>query len=169
MIPRRVRFSLARVSCDHSVVFGGFAAASLATRIDDARPTVMVTSDAGMRAGKAIPYKHLVDEALRFAKHPPAKVLIVDRGIDKGMARTPGRDVDYADARARHRFARALCVARFVRAVYTLHSVTTAAKACARHRRLLVRARELDAAHLRPLAPAIRLVCTSYSVGRRPP
>src|SRR6187455_303487 len=90
-----------RIGAIHSVVFGGFAAASLATRIDDARPRVMVTSDAGMRGGKAVPYKHLVDEALRLAKHPPPKVLIVDRGLDRAMARTPGRDVDYAEARAR--------------------------------------------------------------------
>ncbi len=99
----------ARLGAIHSVVFGGFAAASLATRIDDARPKVMVTSDAGMRGGKAVPYKHLVDEALRLAKHPPAKVLIVDRGLDKAMARTPGRDIDYAEARARHMGANVPC------------------------------------------------------------
>ena len=51
----------ARIGAIHSVVFGGFASASLATRIDDAKPKVMITSDAGMRAGKVIPYKHLVD------------------------------------------------------------------------------------------------------------
>ena len=99
----------ARLGAIHSVVFGGFAAASLATRIDDARPKVMVTSDAGMRGGKAVPYKHLVDDALRLAKHPPAKVLIVDRGLDKAMARTPGRDIDYAEARARHMGANVPC------------------------------------------------------------
>ena len=99
----------ARLGAIHSVVFGGFAAASLAMRIDDARPKAMVTSDAGMRGGKAVPYKHLVDEALRLAKHPPAKVLIVDRGLDKAMARTPGRDVDYAEARARHLDAKVPC------------------------------------------------------------
>jgi propionyl-CoA synthetase len=62
-----------------------------------------------MRAGKAIPYKHLVDEANRLAMHPPAKVLIVDRGIDKAMPRTAGRDVDYAEARARHLDAQVPC------------------------------------------------------------
>ncbi len=60
----------ARIGAIHSVVFGGFAAASLATRIDDAKPKVMVTSDAGMRGGKAVPYKHLVDEAIRLAQAP---------------------------------------------------------------------------------------------------
>ena len=100
----------ARIGAIHSVVFGGFAAASLATRIDDARPKAMITSDAGMRGGKPVPYKHLVDEALSLAKHPPAKVLIVDRGLDRAMARTAGRDVDYAELRARHLHAQVPCV-----------------------------------------------------------
>ncbi|HVE50343.1 MAG TPA: propionate--CoA ligase [Casimicrobiaceae bacterium] len=90
-----------RIGAIHSVVFGGFAAASLATRIDDAKPQLMITADAGMRAGKAVPYKHLVDEALRLAKHPPQHVVIVDRGI-AGMSRTQGRDLDYATLRDQH-------------------------------------------------------------------
>ncbi len=92
----------ARIGAIHSVVFGGFAAASLATRIDDAKPVLMVTADAGMRGGRAIPYKHLVDEACALAKFPPAKVLIVDRGLDTGFARVAGRDLDYADLREQH-------------------------------------------------------------------
>ncbi len=90
----------ARIGAIHSVVFGGFAAASLATRIDDAKPKLMVTSDAGMRAGRAVPYKHLVDEAIRLAASPPHKVIIVNRGIDKAMPVVPGRDLDYAALRA---------------------------------------------------------------------
>src|SRR5438876_1302590 len=98
MIPEAVfaMLACARIGAIHSVVFGGFAAASLATRIDDASPTVMITSDAGMRAGKAIPYKHLVDDAIRLSKNPPAKVVIVDRGLDTNMSRAAGRDLDYA-------------------------------------------------------------------------
>jgi propionyl-CoA synthetase len=99
----------ARIGAIHSVVFGGFAAASLATRIDDARPALLVTADAGMRAGKAIAYKPLVDEALRIARHPPPRVILVDRGIDRGFARTPGRDLDYATLRAEHDGARVPC------------------------------------------------------------
>jgi len=99
----------ARIGAIHSVVFGGFAAASLATRIDDARPALLVTADAGMRAGKAIAYKPLVDEALRIARHPPPTVILVDRGIDRGFARTPGRDLDYATLRAEHDDARVPC------------------------------------------------------------
>ena len=90
----------ARIGAVHSVVFGGFAAASLATRIDDARPKLMVTSDAGMRGGKPVPYKHLVDEAIRLAANPPARVIIVNRGLDPGMAVVAGRDLDYATLRA---------------------------------------------------------------------
>ena len=99
----------ARIGAIHSVVFGGFAPASLASRIDDARPRVLFTADAGMRGGKAIPYKHLVDDALRIARHPPKSVVIVDRGLDKAMPRTAGRDVDYASARAAHMSASVPC------------------------------------------------------------
>lgn len=104
MIPEAcfAMLACARIGAVHSVVFGGFAPASLATRIDDAQPVLMVSADAGMRGGKAIPYKHLVDEACRLAEHPPEHVLIVDRGIDKGFARTEGRDVDYAQMRRKH-------------------------------------------------------------------
>ncbi|MCM8596332.1 propionate--CoA ligase [Accumulibacter sp.] len=92
----------ARIGAIHSVVFGGFASGSLATRIDDATPKIVVSSDAGMRAGKAVPYKHLLDEAIELAQHKPAKVLMVDRGLDKGFNRVEGRDVDYATLRAQH-------------------------------------------------------------------
>jgi propionyl-CoA synthetase len=104
MIPEAVfaMLACARIGAIHSVVFGGFAAASLATRIDDARPKLMITADAGMRGGKAIHYKHLVDEAVSAAAHPPMWVVIYDRGIDKAMTRVEGRDLDYATLAARH-------------------------------------------------------------------
>ena len=104
MTPEAVFAMLAtvRLGAIHSVVFGGFAAASLAARIDDARPKVVVTSDAGSRMGKVVPLKPLVDEAIGLAKSPPAKVLLVDRGLDKSVRRMEGRDVDYAAARERH-------------------------------------------------------------------
>jgi len=102
MIPEAVFAMLAtvRLGAIHSVVFGGFAAASLAARIDDAQPKVMVTADAGMRMGRMIALKPLVDEAIRLSKQPPGKVLIVDRALDRSMTRVAGRDVDYAEARA---------------------------------------------------------------------
>ena len=92
----------ARLGAIHSVVFGGFAAHNLALRIDDAKPVLLVCADAGMRGGKVIPYKPLVDEALRAAKSPPAKVLIVSRGLDRDLKRVPERDVDYAERRLDH-------------------------------------------------------------------
>ena len=100
----------ARIGAIHSVVFGGFASGSLATRIDDATPKLIVSSDAGMRGGKAVPYKNLLDEACKLAAHPPAHVLMIDRGLDKGFNRVEGRDVDYATLRARHMDADVPCV-----------------------------------------------------------
>ncbi|MBN8282897.1 propionate--CoA ligase [Zoogloea sp.] len=91
-----------RIGAIHSVVFGGFASHSLATRIDDAKPTVIVSSDAGMRGGRPVPYKHLLDEAIGLAEHKPAAVLMVNRGLDKDMNVVVGRDVDYATLRAKH-------------------------------------------------------------------
>jgi propionyl-CoA synthetase len=88
----------ARIGAIHSVVFGGFASNSLATRIDDAKPKLIVSADAGSRAGKAIPYKPLLDEAIRLAQHKPAHVLLVNRGL-AAMEITAGRDVDYATLR----------------------------------------------------------------------
>jgi propionyl-CoA synthetase len=110
MIPEAAFAMLAcvRIGAIHSVVFGGFASVSLATRIDDARPKVVVSADAGSRAGKAVPYKHLLDEAIALAKFPPQKVLLVDRGLAE-MKRVPGRDVDYARARAEQMNAEVPC------------------------------------------------------------
>ncbi len=104
MIPEAIfaMLACARLGAIHSVVFGGFAPASLALRIDDAQPKVMVTADAGMRAGRVIPYKHLVDEAVRLSRKPPANVVIVNRGLDKDMKLTAGRDLDYAQLANQH-------------------------------------------------------------------
>ncbi|MBC3919541.1 propionate--CoA ligase [Undibacterium sp. CY18W] len=91
----------ARIGAVHSVVFGGFASKSLGTRIDDARPVLVVSADAGMRGGKAVPYKPLLDEAIALAEHKPAHVLLVNRGLD-AMQLVAGSDVDYATARTQH-------------------------------------------------------------------
>ncbi|MEL1265048.1 propionate--CoA ligase [Pseudoxanthomonas putridarboris] len=90
----------ARIGAIHSVVFGGFAAHNLALRIDDAQPKLLVAADAGMRGGRVIPYKPLVDEACAKANTPPPKVLIVSRGLDAAEPKVPGRDEDYAALRA---------------------------------------------------------------------
>jgi propionyl-CoA synthetase len=99
----------ARIGAIHSVVFGGFAAASLAARIDDARPKLMVTSDGGSRMGKRVPYKPLVDESIRLAKHPPRKVLILNRGLDPAMPSVAGRDVDWQTLAREHASALVPC------------------------------------------------------------
>lgn len=91
----------ARIGAIHSVVFGGFASHSLASRIDDATPKLIISSEAGSRAGKVVPYKGLLDEALSLASHKPAKVLMVLRGlVDCPMV--AGRDVDYAELQEKH-------------------------------------------------------------------
>jgi propionyl-CoA synthetase len=99
----------ARIGAIHSVVFGGFAAASLAARIDDAKPALMITADGGSRMGKSVLYKSLVDESLKLAKHPPAKVLLFRRGLDPNLAVVPGRDVDWTELAREHRGAEVPC------------------------------------------------------------
>jgi len=89
----------ARIGAIHSVVFGGFASASLATRIEDASPALIVSSDAGSRGGKVIPYKPLLDKAIELSSHKPPKVLLVDRSLAP-MDKQAGRDLDYATERA---------------------------------------------------------------------
>ena len=98
-----------RIGAIHSVVFGGFASHSLASRIDDAQPKAIVSADAGMRGGKAVPYKHLLDAAIDLATHKPAKVLMVNRGLAPLNA-VAGRDVDYATERAKVMDANVPCV-----------------------------------------------------------
>ena len=104
MIPESAfaMLACARIGAIHSVVFGGFASHSLAARIDDAKPKLVISADAGMRAGKVVQYKPLLDEAIRLAAAKPEKVLLVDRGLDRGMNRVAGRDLDWAALRAKH-------------------------------------------------------------------
>lgn len=97
MIPEAAFAMLAcvRIGAIHSVVFGGFASVSLASRIDDAEPKVIVSADAGSRGGKVVPYKGLLDEAINLAKSKPSKVIMVNRGL-ADMPMQAGRDEDYA-------------------------------------------------------------------------
>jgi propionyl-CoA synthetase len=103
MVPEAVfaMLACARIGAIHSVVFGGFASVSLATRIDDAKPKVIVSADAGSRAGKPVPYKNLLDEAIKLAQFPPQKVVLVNRGLAE-MPMVAGRDLDYGHLRAEH-------------------------------------------------------------------
>jgi propionyl-CoA synthetase len=118
----------ARVGAIHSVVFGGFASGSLASRIDDAEPVVIVSSDAGSRSGKVVPYKPLLDEAIALARHKPNKVLLVSRGLSP-MRLVPQRDVDYATLREQHLHTEVPCVRLDATAPsYTLYTSGTTGK-----------------------------------------
>jgi propionyl-CoA synthetase len=93
-----------RIGAIHSVVFGGFASHSLASRIEDATPKMIITAEAGMRGGKAVPYKPLLDEAITLSSYKPAKVLIVNRGLTE-FVMVDGRDLDYTAERLAHMHA----------------------------------------------------------------
>jgi len=124
MIPEATfaMLACARLGAIHSVVFGGFASASLAARIEDARPTVIVSADAGSRGGKVIPYKPLLDTAIEQAAHKPAHVVMVDRGLAPA-AHVDGRDVAWADLRAQHAQAQVPCT--WVDATHTSYTLYT--------------------------------------------
>ncbi len=102
MIPEAAfaMLACARLGLIHSVVFAGFAPASLATRIDDAEAKLVITADAALRGGKTIPLKRLVDEAIELAKRPPAAVLVCNRGVEQ-VRSSAERDHDYAPLRER--------------------------------------------------------------------
>ena len=91
----------ARIGAIHSVVFGGFASHSLAARIDDAQPKMIISAEAGMRMGKGVPYKPLLDEAIALAEFKPTKVLIVNRGLTP-FTSVAERDLDYAAEREKN-------------------------------------------------------------------
>ena len=90
-----------RIGAIHSVVFGGFASGSLASRIEDAEPKLVVSADAGSRGGKAVAYKPLLDEAIRLSSHKPAAVLLVDRQLAP-MNLVAGRDHLWTALREKH-------------------------------------------------------------------
>ena len=94
----------ARLGAIHSVVFGGFAARELATRIDDAQPKLIITASCGLEPGRVIAYKPLLDGAIEIAGHKPERCVILQRP-QQTCELTPGRDIDYADAVARERAA----------------------------------------------------------------
>ena len=112
----------ARIGALHSVVFGGFASGSLASRIEDAEPSVIVSADAGSRGGKAVAYKPLLDEAIRLSSHKPGAVLLVDRGLVP-MELSAGRDHLWASLREKHLHASVPC--EWVDATHTSYTLYT--------------------------------------------
>ncbi len=116
MIPEAVMAMLAcaRIGAIHSVVFGGFAAAELATRIDDSKPVAVLSASCGIEGARAIDYKPLLDRAIELSAHKPAACLIYQRPQVEAKL-TSGRDLDWAatiaDAKARGRKAGCVAVA----------------------------------------------------------
>ena len=81
MIPETViaMLACARIGAIHGVVFGGFASAELAVRIDDARPKVIISASCGIEVNRAIPYMPLLNDAINIAEHKPVNVIVVQR------------------------------------------------------------------------------------------
>jgi propionyl-CoA synthetase len=87
----------ARIGAVHSVVFGGFAPRELATRIDDAKPVLMIASSCGLEPGRVVEYKPLLDQAIEIAAHKPQACLVFQRPMCQATM-IAGRDHDYAAA-----------------------------------------------------------------------
>ena len=99
MVPEAVvaMLACARLGAVHSVVFGGFASRELAIRIDDAKPKVIVSASCGLEGKRILPYKPLLDEALRLAHHKPEKSIILQRPMEDAEL-VAGRDLDWNEA-----------------------------------------------------------------------
>jgi propionyl-CoA synthetase len=111
MIPEAVvaMLACARLGAVHSVVFGGFAAAELAVRIDDAKPKVVVSASCGIEPTRLVAYKPLLDKALELAEHEPQRCVIKQREQCPAELRD-GRDLDWAVAMKAGRASPAACV-----------------------------------------------------------
>ena len=118
----------ARIGAIHSVVFGGFAAGSLASRIEDASPTVIVSADAGSRGGKVVAYKPLLDEAITLSSHKPTAVILADRQLT-AMEIIAGRDHSWGALRQKHLNTVVPCVwLESTHPSYTLYTSGTTGK-----------------------------------------
>ncbi|MEM0900866.1 MAG: propionyl-CoA synthetase [Pseudomonadota bacterium] len=106
MVPEAVMAMLAtaRLGAIHSVVFGGFAASELATRIDDCQPTLIITASCGLEPNRVVQYMPLVDQAIEEAAHKPTKAIVLGRA-EHEVTLQEGRDIDYASAVAAHKEA----------------------------------------------------------------
>ena len=100
MVPEAViaMLACARIGAVHSVVFGGFAARELATRIDDAKPKAILSASCGLEPGRTVAYKPLLDEAIKLSQHKPDACLILQRPQLKATL-VEGRDRDWVQMR----------------------------------------------------------------------
>ncbi|BBZ37066.1 propionyl-CoA synthetase [Mycobacterium conspicuum] len=128
MIPEAViaMLACARLGAVHSVVFGGFAAHELATRIDDAHPTVIVSASCGIEPSGPVHYKPMLDAALESARHKPRSCVVVQRDQHR-CALTAGRDVEWHELMANSAPADAVPVAA-TDPLYVLYTSGTTGK-----------------------------------------
>ncbi len=116
MVPEALigMLACARIGAIHSVVFGGFAASELATRINDAKPVAIVSASCGVEPSRVIPYKPLLDKAIELSEHKPVHCVILQRPMLEATLE-PGRDHDWQElvreAKARGRKAGCTAVA----------------------------------------------------------
>lgn len=98
MVPEAVfaMLACARLGAVHSVVFGGFASAELAKRIDDATPALVLTASCGLEPGRTVAYKPLLDEAIALASHQVPRCIVLQRP-QLAADLVKGRDLDWAD------------------------------------------------------------------------
>src|SRR6266700_2763646 len=101
MVPEALfaMYACARIGAIHSVVFGGFAAKELATRIDDCKPKLIVSASCGIEVNRVIPYKPLLDQAIALSSHKPERCVILQRPQERAPLQK-GRDLDWDDAMA---------------------------------------------------------------------
>ena len=101
MVPEAIMAMLAcaRLGAIHSVVFGGFAANELATRIDDCAPKLVLSASCGIEAARIVPYKPLLDAAIMMAVHKPERCIVLQRPQER-CELMAGRDEDWAEVMA---------------------------------------------------------------------
>ena len=112
MVPETVfaMLACARIGAIHSVVFGGFAARELATRIDDARPRLIISASCGVEPGRIVSYKPLLDKAIELSAHKPEACIVLQREEEK-CGLVAGRDFDYGESVAATRGREVPCAA----------------------------------------------------------
>jgi propionyl-CoA synthetase len=100
MVPEALiaMLACARLGAVHSVVFGGFAPAELAARIDDAKPKVIVSASCGLEPTRIVEYKPMLDESISLATHKPSRCIILQR--EQHLVELGPLDIDWKDAMA---------------------------------------------------------------------
>jgi propionyl-CoA synthetase len=128
MIPEAViaMLACARLGAVHSVVFGGFAPHELAVRIDDVRPTVIVSASCGVEATRVVEYKPMLDAAIAMSSHPPTNCVVVQRE-QLPCELVDGRDLSWDDVMATAEPAEAVPVAA-TDPLYVLYTSGTTGK-----------------------------------------